>query len=92
MGKAFITARCRDRVLYIEKSEIISVIKSPRIWKVPGAPEEISGIMQHEDKLVVFYKISCLDQPPCAVLMNGGSGSAFGFGAEEMGEELAVAP
>lgn len=90
MEEELITARCGGRFFYIEKRAVVTIMKNPSIWKVPGAPEDIRGIFRYEGKTAVFYKISNTEKVICAVLLSDGQGDLFGLEAEEIGEELAA--
>ena len=82
----FVIVRDGLREIYAEKGCIKEIILNPRVYGVPGAPQDILGILFHEDMPVVIRRIGD-GEPVCAVIMNGQQESRWGIAGEPAGEE-----
>lgn len=83
-----IKVRTRERILYIEKEKTETLYLNPKIWKVPGAGEEILGISVYKGRLVVYYRLGSERNAKCGILMKPEGDVTLGAAAEELaGEE-----
>ena len=74
------------REIFVEKSCIKEIVLNPRIYEVPGAPQDVRGILFYEGLPVVIRRIGD-GEPVCAVIMNGQQESRWGIAGEPAGEE-----
>lgn len=82
-----ITVKTRSGVLYIEKEKTETIFMNPKIWKIPGAGEEILGVSVYKGRLAV-YRLGSERDAKCGILMKTQGDMAVGVAAEEVaGEE-----
>ena len=83
-----ITVKTRSGVLYIEKEKTETIFMNPKIWKIPGAGEEILGVSVYKGRLAVYYRLGSERDAKCGILMKTQGDMAVGVAAEEVaGEE-----
>ena len=82
----FVIVRDGLREIYVEKGCIKEIILNPRVYGVPGAPQDILGILFHEDMPVVIRRIGD-GAPVCGIIMDGCLQSHWGIAGEPAGEE-----
>ena len=80
-----IEVKTRDRVLYIEKEKTETLFMNPKIWKIPGAAEEILGVSVYKGRLAVYYRLGRERDAKCGVLMKTQSDMAGGVRKNVMG-------
>lgn len=83
-----IKVRTGERILYIEKEKTETLYLNPKIWKVPGAGDEILGISVYKGRLAVYYRLGSGRDAKCGILMKPQGDLIVGVAAEELtGEE-----
>ena len=58
------------REIFVEKSCIKEIVLNPRIYEVPGAPQDVRGILFYEGLPVVIRRIGD-GAPVCGIIMDG---------------------
>ena len=74
------------REIFVEKSCIKEIVLNPRIYEVPGAPQDFRGILFYEGLPVVIRRIGD-GAPVCGIIMDGCLQSHWGIAGEPAGEE-----
>ena len=74
------------RAIFVEKSCIKEIVLNPRIYEVPGAPQDVRGILFYEGLPVVIRRIGD-GAPVCGIIMDGCLQSHWGIAGEPAGEE-----
>ena len=74
------------REIFVEKSCIKEIVLNPRIYEVPGAPQDARGILFYEGLPVVIRRIGD-GAPVCGIIMDGCLQSHWGIAGEPAGEE-----
>ena len=83
-----IIVKTRSGVLYIEKEKTETIFMNPKIWKIPGAGEEILGVYVYKGRLAVYYRLGSERDAKCGILMKTQGDMTVGVAAEEVaGEE-----
>ena len=83
-----IKVRTGERILYIEKEKTETLYLNPKIWKVPGAGDEILGVSVYKGRLAVYYRLGSERDAKCGILMKTQGDMTVGVAAEEVaGEE-----